>query len=744
MSLPYRTTGEQLMQSNLNTNQGHNSSSSRRKQNTIIPINPSSNCLDNIKNYIAHAKKIHGPIFDNSVDWNSHIWNIKGFESTVTTRSVTHACNIIYTQDNNLGKKIKSSRENEIPFSEPFATEVKAFITHRHNKKPCKHDSHMVIIRAFRYLYLQMSNTNTPSFSLLKPAHFDEAIRYALQGKQEAESTLCVTGERLAYIADELDRHKLTPTPLDWKNPIPRNERRGGASHNRGTKKAQEERAKKLPKTQALIFLSALWANFDSLEEKDKALVCMSVILLIAGFRMDEFVALDINCIPSRAEYDSSAKELDPQTGSFTKLLRIRALAKKKNHWDEKIIPRISVDVIYEAVSRLEELSAPHRRTAKMLLNERRWDKFSIFDDDQILSAREIQLHLNISGRSTSNTISILERRGIERCSDSKSGGACFRVGDIHEAFSDEYINRIGSIKNGLGDTTLNIPIYNFLTLRYLDQYTPKEKLNVFPEPLTGTHIQDFFRGRDYKTREQISGRGGEAQRVLSVFERYDFPELGEIKDTIRTHQFRHLLNTIMQESDMFSQEDIAKNFLRKNAKDNSSYNHQISPIKFAERTRDFQSTVLKKLNIDEQEAKNVIQRFPLLSYEDLQKDLDESGSYHFMDIGRCRHDYTQSPCGMHYMCLRECIHYKRTKGDVKEVEKITQRRDRALMQMNLAKEDADDNFTNANNWYLNHLQLVNGCNQALAIEDNPQYLNGEIVQIFPNGVDCCEETNDE
>jgi len=541
--------------------------------------------------------------------------------------------------------------------------------------------------------------------------------------------------------ATEIDTFKLTHVPLDWRSPISRHSSRGGASHNRNSERAKKRRAEMLPKTNALVFLSALWGQYNDLEEKDKALVCMSVILMIAGFRMDEFVALDIDCLPSREEYEEADFELSPQTGTYIKPLRIRALAKKKNHWDEKIVPPVAVDVIYEAFERLKDLSRVHRKVARTLLQDGKWDKFASFDDDEILTAREIQDHLGVSGSSTSNTIASLERLGIERyVSDVARKPVSFRVGDIHDAVSDKYRERIKLLKEGLGHGELLIPIWKFLTLRFLNQYTPKERFNVFVEPLTGTQIQDFFRGRDYTTRTQNSGKGGQSTRMHSVFERYKFPELEEFEGSVRTHQFRHLLNTLMQESDMFSQEDIAKNFLRKNSQDNNDYNHQIEPKQFSERTAHFQKNVLQKLNIDEKQAKEAVQRFPLLSNKELQQDLDESGSYHFMVIGRCRHDYTQQPCGMHYMCLRNCSNYKRTKGNVEEVKSITARRDRALDQMKLAKRDADDEFTGANNWYLNHKELVDGCNAALSIEDNSAYKFGDVIQIFPSGIDRCDE----
>jgi hypothetical protein len=546
------------------------------------------------------------------------------------------------------------------------------------------------------------------------------------------------TGGQLAAISEVVDEYKLTPVPTNWSNPVPRDYSQGGSSHARGGKKAKEKRAKHLPKTAPLLYVSALWNHFDELEEKDKALVCMAVILMLSGFRMDEFVGLDINCIPSREEYEAQKLELDPLTGTWARVLNIRVMAKKIGHWVSKIVPNSAVDTVFEAVERLKELSEPHRYASKLMLEDNKWYKFEHFDDE-IISIKAIQEILGCAGEKTSNTIKLMESYGAIRDPDSTRGNTRFNVGTIHEAFSDAYKNRIKTIKDGYGAGALKIMPWEFLTLRFKDQYTPKEKLNVFAEPLTGTMIQDFFRGRDYKTRKK-----GEDRRILSVFERYDFPELEEFKDSIRTHQFRHLINTLMQESDMFSQEDIAKNFLRKCELDNAAYNHQIEPKKYGERTTHLQNKVLEKINVTADAAKAAVKRFPTLSYIELQRDLDDMGSYHFMDIGRCRHDYSQGACGMHYMCLRKCINYKRQKGNQKEIEKISKRRDQTLRQMEMAREDMEDGFYGANNWYLNHKELVEGCDAALSIETDARYDQGEIVQVFSDGVDRCEEDDDE
>lgn len=382
-----------------------------RDQNTIAIYTPSDNYRENLTEFIESAQKIHGAMFNYGVRWDKHTWNIQGFESTVSLKNVTHEANVLFTTSNGLGAKQKVAKDDEVPLAEPFASFAKAFITHRHNESPKSHDNHMVSMRALRHLYDVLPNKAVPCVSQLVPEHFDNALAHAME--RESPSTLYVTGNKLAEVASVLDENRLCPAMIGWESPIPRDYKHGGASHNRGGTKAKKERAQKLPKTSVLVFLAGLWNHYDELEEGDKALVCMSVILMMCGFRMDEFIGLDINCIPSREEYEAQELELDPETGTYVRVLRIRVLAKKKNHWDEKIVPQCAVDTVFQAVERLKDLSESHRRTAQMMLEEHKWDRFASYDDEY-LSAKQLQLLLGFSGRSTSNVIASLRRYGVE------------------------------------------------------------------------------------------------------------------------------------------------------------------------------------------------------------------------------------------------------------------------------------------------------------------------------------------
>ncbi|MDX1537278.1 hypothetical protein [Arsukibacterium sp.] len=695
---------------------------------------PTTNCEQNFALLVKVSQKLCKLIFRDKVDWQSHIWDLRGFESTVSLRSTTQKSNVLFTQRSGLKKRHKQKKGDETPFTEPFSSFAKALIVTAHANKPISHNAHMVAMRALRYLYEVAELNGCRHVIDLTPGLFDEALKLAMAQGEEA-TTLYTTGEKLSYISDRMQQLGLSVMPINWENPIPRDFKHGGRLQSGNAPEHVKHRAEKLPKSAVLVFISALWFHYDELEERDKALTCMAVILMACGFRMDEFVSLDLNCVPSREEFMAYEPELDPQSGRFCRILKIRVLARKRYVWDSKIVPPSMTDLIFTAIDRLKMLSEEHRTVCRTLLEQGKWTKFMQFDDEQLLTSRQI---MDVFGASSiSNTITTLKRYGVMPAPGSKRKSTFFRVADIHKGFSDAYKERIHAILDGVGMGRIKVPVWDLITLRFKDQYTPKEMLNVFAEPLTGTQIQDFFKGRDY-----VSRVSKDEARMKNVFERYSFPELEGFEDApeVRTHQFRHLLNTIMQESDMFSQEDIAKNFLRAGTRDNKAYNHRLQPEAARNVMHNVQKAIFQpRADVSVEQAATLARQFPLLTPDELTQDLESLGSSHLMDIGRCRHDYVQGPCGLHYACLHNCKHYRRTKGDPSEIARLTERKKIAQVQMERALEDAEDGFTGANEWYRHHKELVDGCNTALAIEKDSSYAPGDIVQIFPNGRDSCE-----
>jgi hypothetical protein len=88
---------------------------------------------------------------------------------------------------------------------------------------------------------------------------------------------------------------------------------------------------------------------------------------------------------------------------------------------------------------------------------------------------------------------------------------------------------------------------------------------------------------------------------------------------------------------------------------------------------------------------------------------------------------------------LRNCRSYRRKKGAEHEISAIMKQRDDAVKQLEVAVGDMADEFYGANHWVAHHRELIEGCNQALAIETDERYQEGEIVIVFPEGDEFCK-----
>lgn len=701
-----------------------------KNTNVVSIFKPSDNSIFNLESFLKTQKKTFGYLFEGIIEWNSYTWNIKGFESTISVGKANQKKNIIFSQFNGEQiTKIKTAKDDEKPFLEPFQSFVKAHITYRHNAKCKTKDNHMVIIRGYRYLYNELPNDNK-SIGLLTKGHFDRAAKAALV--RESESSAYRLGVALGEIEKLLNKFKLTPMGFRWKNPIPRKTKSGGEI-GRNTKESEYHRAKMLPKTDVLIYLAALWEIYNELEENDKPLLCITIIMMFSGLRIDEVLGLDTECTVTDFEYNHD-------TGKRHKVMKIRVLAKKSGQWNSKKVPFSAQETIDVAINRLKKSTENHRKAASLLLEDGKYHKLSHLDNNDLLDKYELS---KLTGITVSNVSGVLKNHGVEISTKkvvikNQKARSFFRVGDIHTAILNEFKNMYPDIVKGFGNSVFRLPLWEHISLQFKGEFSSKGVPQWYPIPISQNVIQDFLRGRDYKTRETKKG-GNKDARIESIFERYSIDHIDGADLSVHSHQFRHLLNTIMQESDVFGEHEIARYFLRNKIGDNATYNHQQIPSNYIENSQKNISNVLAKLNVTSNQAKEARKLWPTLSFDDILDDLDEIGCAHSMDIGVCQHDYSQTPCEKHYQCLRQCRSYRRKKGDQDEINFITKRRDETKKQLEFAQEDMADEFYGANKWVTHHHALLDGCNKALSIEKDDRYQVGDMVVVFPDGSEFCK-----
>lgn len=229
----------------------------------------------------------------------------------------------------------KVTERNAEHFPAAFADLLRALVCAREVGRAAPLDSvdHMVLVRAFRYLYECAKNRADHPTGLTR-IDFDEA---ALACRVEAASSAYRVGCKLQEIARILDREYLTPVRLNWVNPIPRDSHAGGALENRTSREFFERRESKLPSEELLNALAnianreptdeitvAIAFAFDLLSVVWTVLVPASDYLALAGDYDSQFINIAVDGptasmeLVQRCHFEASLT-LDLETTEFTK-----------------------------------------------------------------------------------------------------------------------------------------------------------------------------------------------------------------------------------------------------------------------------------------------------------------------------------------------------------------------------------------------------------------------------------------
>lgn len=220
---------------------------------------------------------------------------------------------------------------------------------------------------------------------------------------------------------------------------------------------------------------------------------------------------------------------------------------------------------------------------------------------------------------------------------------------------------------------------------------------------------------------------------IKNVFERKNLCYQGE-QIRLTSHQFRHFLDTMLELSDSVTPIEIARYFGRKYTLDNVAYDHT-NPAK---RVMDNADILFAASNITPEQAKEASVIFTLVDRDEVLETIEDIGTTLITAIGLCKHDYSDSPCGKYYACVRGCSEYYRIKGNQEEIIHLQKLQAEQETRIQHVKAAVDAEYHGSNNWLRSHEELLNGCRIALAIEQDNSISDGELVQVFPNGNNGC------
>lgn len=210
-----------------------------------------------------------------------------------------------------------------------------------------------------------------------------------------------------------------------------------------------------------------------------------------------------------------------------------------------------------------------------------------------------------------------------------------------------------------------------------------------------------------------------------NIFQIYDYVSKKDAPLFLRTHQARHLLNTIAQRGGL-GELDIAKWSGRATVTQNRVYNH-ISEEQMLQKA--------KSLNINGEVLTPGVLDETDMNLPSTLKDISvlNHGAIHITEFGYCAHDYMISPCDK----FRDCIHCDEqlcVKGDsdklsrMKEVYSATEAlHSKALSSMNEEELGADK-------WFLHQDKTLKTLKGIITIMEDDNVKDGSVIKLNNNG----------
>ncbi|HGT8276010.1 TPA: integrase, partial [Escherichia coli] len=220
-----------------------------------------------------------------------------------------------------------------------------------------------------------------------------------------------------------------------------------------------------------------------------------------------------------------------------------------------------------------------------------------------------------------------------------------------------------------------------------------------------------------------ISENKYEGLRFENIFTRHRYigPEGKALH--LRSHQPRHLLNTIGQRNGM-SDLDLAKWSGRSLVTQNPVYNHvsEDEMLRKAE-TLDISTIGSQAFMIDSVK--------PNLPVTPGMINLWEHGAVHATEFGYCVHDYMMSPCDKFRDCIN-CNEQVCVKGEEEKLQRLKERRNMTEGLLSRARESMTEEELGADRWVQHHELTLTRLNELIAILSNNEIPVGS--RIKPGG----------
>lgn len=493
--------------------------------------------------------------------------------------------------------------------------------------------------------------------------------------------------------------HRFYNAPFQWRHGVRKPKDR---THDLGDA-AKEWREERLPSPEAYSALAHVFRNAETFV--DMLMSAVSAICCSVPIRAHEVLQLREDCeIRERL----MVKRLDPdgvEREEESEAYGIRVWPGKGNPPQVKWVPTVMATVVQEAVQRLRNLCRPAREIAAWcqahpgqlwlpphLEHLRDADRVSMADLAKILGQERPSAILWLAGNLAVRPESDGRRRWV-------------RFADVQHAL--------------LGCMPANFPWFN------ADQSQPYSNTLIVVRrnevhATKGTHPCVIGECGVQAFGHWLSGHDGGMKP--SVFARWGFTERDGSPIDITTHSFRHWLNTVAQLRGL-GELDIAK-WSGRDSSQNHAYNH-VTPEETLSQIRELL-----------EENGGIGPLFDAASPERINRPVSakdflnaQIGSAHTTDYGICIHDYSLLPCQVLGDCLG-CSENVFVKGDGEHREKIGDRLELAVTQLNQSRDAEAEGIFGADRWTRDHLGKIAKMRRILDIHEDGSIPDGTVVSL--------------
>ncbi|GJJ92972.1 TPA: DNA-binding protein [Enterobacter hormaechei subsp. xiangfangensis] len=585
-------------------------------------------------------------------DWEQYVW--KGY---VTFRKI------------GVGHKVFNSKD---AMHEDFLDFAKAYIRYQHSLKPLKnYGAIMMALRCLEQALLQVLS-NALIYNVTAVV-FDEAMQI---GSRHFEgNVLAQCGIQLEKLSKFLCEHNLIKLGyISWKNHVKQK-----VKNNYLPEVEDCHRNDKLPDETALLAIADIFSKNDELlSPRDKFTSAVFALLLCCPSRISEILALPADC------------EITQKDEKGVERYGLRFYSVKGYGPNIKWIPQVMIPVAKKAISRLLSLSQNARELAQWC--EKYPDKFyrhelcPKVDEKLKLTVVQVCHALGYSLHDRKSCVLKIKRTSLD-------GGKSFlNSNDYNYSLSElwEMISSGFSRDFPWYDEEKSIRFSNALCLLNPRQFSLSQMSDIysFYKPTKGF----FFNDIQNKMRHESGFK--------NIFARYGYYDIEGKPLLIRSHQPRHLLNTIAHYGEM-SELDIAKWSGRVNVNQNRVYNH-VS-----------EEDMLDKIKAIKLNGSNYCQSETIPTNE-LTIDFDNlnQGAIHLTEFGYCVHNYLVKPCAK----INQFVECDNETLDMKSVDRIRLQsvREKIMQLKRITKIAYENGDYGADKWLQHHEKNLERINKLL------------------------------